>query len=129
MKLIMSDLDGTLADTKMINYYSYAEAAESYGYQIDPDYFCKYCFGRHYMDFLPQITDHNEQMLHEIHQKKNALYSKYLDQAVLNQSLADMIRLCRTEYKTALVTTASRKNTEEILIHFQIENLFDLVLT
>lgn len=32
MKLIIVDLDGTLFDTKNINYHAYKEAMASYGY-------------------------------------------------------------------------------------------------
>lgn len=39
MKLMMIDLDGTLFDTKEINYRAYKEAIEPYGYKIDYQYY------------------------------------------------------------------------------------------
>ena len=46
----------------------------------------------------------------------------------MHHHLFHIIRLVREEYHTAVVTTASRKNTEEILSAFQVRGLFDHVL-
>jgi beta-phosphoglucomutase len=40
-----------------------------------------------------------------------------------------LINLIRAEYKIALVTTASRKNTIDIITTFGVNNLFDLIIT
>ena len=56
MKLIIVDLDGTLFDTKDVNYHAYKEAIAPYGYDMDYKYYCEFCNGRHYLDFLPQVT-------------------------------------------------------------------------
>lgn len=128
-KLIIVDLDGTLFDTKDVNYHAYRDALAFYGYDIDYDYYCKFCNGRHYLDFLPQITTTNETILTAIHKKKKKAYRKYLDKAILNKGLVDIIRLMKAEYKTAVVTTASKENCEDILEKFKLEKLFDLILT
>ena len=128
-KLIIVDLDGTLFDTKDVNYHAYRDALAFYGYDIDYDYYCKFCNGRHYLDFLPQITTTNETILTAIHKKKKKAYRKFLDKAILNRGLVDIIRLMKAEYKTAIVTTASKENCEDILEKFKLEKLFDLILT
>ena len=128
-KLIIVDLDGTLFDTKDVNYHAYRDALAFYGYDIDYDYYCKFCNGCHYLDFLPQITTTNETILTAIHKKKKKAYRKYLDKAILNKGLVDIIRLMKAEYKTAVVTTASKENCEDILEKFKLEKLFDLILT
>lgn len=51
MKLIIVDLDGTLFDTKDVNYHAYKEAIAPYGYDMDYKYYCEFCNGRHYLDF------------------------------------------------------------------------------
>ena len=91
MKL-MIDLDGTLFDTKEINYRAYKEALESYGFEIDYNYYCKFCNGRHYTDFLPQITTDDESILLDMHKRKKEVYSKYLSYGRVNQMLVDLIR-------------------------------------
>lgn len=128
-KLIMVDLDGTLFDTKEVNYLAYKEAIAQYGYSIDYEYYCEFCNGRHYMDFMPQITTDDEKVLSDIHKKKKEAYSKYLSYARLNETLVNILKKCRGEYKEALVTTASKKNTYDILEYFGMLNYFDLVLT
>lgn len=129
MKLIMVDLDGTLFDTKEVNYLAYKDAIEPYGYTIDYDYYCKYCNGRHYLDFLPQITTNDKKILSDIHKRKKEVYPEYLNMAKLNQNLVRILRDCKTNSRTAIVTTASKENTFQILQKFNLLELFDLVLT
>lgn len=129
MKLVIVDLDGTLFDTKDVNYYAYKDAIAPYGYDIDYKYYCEFCNGRHYMDFLPQITTQDEEILKAMHKAKKTAYKNHLDKAALNKGLVDIIRLMKSEYKTAVVTTASRENCYDILKQFNLTELFDLILT
>lgn len=129
MKLMMVDLDGTLFDTREVNYLAYKEAMDVYGFTIDYGYYCNFCNGRHYLDFLPDITTEDKSVLSDIHQRKKAAYKRYLSYAKVNNSLISLIKACRNEYKIALVTTASRENTEDILNEFKINYIFDLILT
>ena len=129
MKLIIVDLDGTLFDTKDVNYHAYKDAIAPYGYEMDYKYYCEFCNGRHYMDFLPQITTNDRDILETMHKVKKNAYKKHLNKAVLNTGLVDIIRLMRKEYKTAVVTTASKENCYDILNQFGLVDLFDLILT
>lgn len=129
MKVIMIDLDGTLFDTRMVNWLSYQEAIKPIGYEIDYKYFCDYCNGRNYMEFLPQITTNNNEILKQIHDRKKKLYPEYLEQAKLNQPLIDLALAAKSQYKIALVTMASKENTDDILNKFGIVDVFDLILT
>lgn len=127
-KLIMVDLDGTLVDTKDINYHAYKDALAKYGYEIDYDYFCAYCNGRHYLDFIPQIVA-DESLYNDIHKTKKSRYSAYLKLARVNDRLVDMLRSMKSAYKLAVVTTASRQNCMELLDANELTSLFDLILT
>ena len=130
MKLLIVDLDGTLFDTKNTNYNAYKEAVVGYGYDIDYEYYCKFCNGRHYLDFLPNITTRDKDVLLKIHADKKRAYRKHVDKAILNTPLVDIIKsMKKTEYKTAIVTTASKMNCDNILDHFELRGLFDLILT
>ena len=130
MKLIIVDLDGTLFDTKDVNYHAYKDAIQPYGYDMDYKYYCEFCNGRHYLDFLPQITTTDEAVLSEMHRAKKSAYNNHLDKAVLNQGLVDILKAMRsTGCKTAVVTTASKQNCYDILSRFGIMDMFDLVLT
>jgi beta-phosphoglucomutase len=128
-KLAIFDLDGTLFDTKDINYLSYKQAINEEGYDLDYNYFCLECNGNHYKEFLPKVLDKvDESLLERIHKRKKTLYSCNLNVARMNKHLFKMIDLIMCEYNIALVTTASRKNCEEILHHFDKYDLFDLIL-
>ena len=129
MKLIIVDMDGTLFDTKDVNFHAYRQALAEHGFSLDYDYYCSYCNGRHYSQFLPQITTEDKQVLSGIHARKKALYPQFLEKARPNEGLIDILRALRGTYRTALVTTASKANCEDILGHFQLADLFDLVLT
>lgn len=129
MKLMMIDLDGTLFDTKEINYRAYKEAIEPYGFEIDYKYYCEFCNGRYYTDFLPKITTTDERILLDMHKRKKEAYSKYLRYGRVNQNLVDMIKARGAECKAALVTTASKQNTFDILNEFSLVGIFDLILT
>ena len=62
-------------------------------------------------------------------QRKKRYYGKFLNKIKLNERLVDIIKLVKPEYKVALVTTASRKNTMEALDSKRIREYFDLILT
>lgn len=129
MKLMMIDLDGTLFDTKEINYRAYKDAIEPYGYDIDYKYYCEFCNGRHYTDFLPQITTTDEKVLLDMHERKKEAYTKYLNYGRVNWALVDIIKNRGKDCKVALVTTASKQNTYDILNEFGLANIFNLILT
>lgn len=128
-KLAMVDLDGTLFDTKNVNYNAYNDALKEYGYEIEYNYYCDFCNGRLYKEFIPKIIGDNTEMLENIHKSKKEYYSKHLDKAILNKGLYDLIKTIKDEYYIALVTTASKKNTLDILKKFKTDELFDLILT
>ena len=129
MKLAMFDMDGTLFNTNNINYHAYKEALQKYNVSIDYDYFCNYCNGRSYKVFIPPLVDNNAQKIEDVHNIKKSAYSKYLDKVIVNEHLFNIIEKIKDEYKIALVTTASKKNTYEILEYTGKKDLFDLILT
>lgn len=130
IRLIMTDLDGTLFDTVTANYLAYQEAMRPFGFNIDREYFSKHCNGRHYREFIPEIIGCNDdKILHEIHTAKKNSYEKYIEYVKINQPLMSLLNMCRDECNIALVTTASRRNTEDILKAFGLEKYFDLVMT
>lgn len=126
-KLILCDLDGTLFDTTKVNYYSYKKALNELGYDMDYDFFIKECYGKHYKTFLP-IIGLNEEEMEKVHKIKKKTYSEYLNEAKVNVHLFNILELIKSEYYIALVTTASTKNSEEILKYFNKKGLFDLIV-
>ena len=127
-KLAIFDMDGTLFDTGEVNYRAYRDALLPYGIDLNRDDFVTKYNGRHYTEFLPVIMGTSE-YLEAVHQAKKVAYVANLAHARVNLHLLGLIRLMRQEYYTAIVTTASRKNTQDILRHYSSEDEFDLTLT
>lgn len=128
-QLIMVDLDGTLLDTRKVNYLAYKDAVNKYGYDLEYDYYCKECNGKYYMEFLPQITTNDKGILEDIHKIKKEKYKSYLSEATINSNLVELLIKLKDTCKIALVTTASKQNTYDILKRFNIFELFDLIIT
>lgn len=126
--LALFDLDGTLFDTRDVNYCAYRDALAPFGVDLDRDYFAEYCNGRHYTQFLPAMMGGTEH-IEEVHRRKKRAYAENLDKARANAHLFEMIRTMGDTYHTAIVTTASRQNTMDILNHFGCASLFEYILT
>ena len=126
--LALFDLDGTLFDTGNVNYYAYKEALGKYGIELDREYFLKECNGRHYTEFLPFLMN-TPDYLEDVHRIKKFTYAANLDKARKNRHLFEIINSLRDTYHTAIVTTASRQNTLDILSFFGYENFFEFLVT
>jgi len=128
-QLAIFDLDGTLFDTREVNFLAYREALREEGHDLDRISFETLGSGRHYKDFLPFIIDRpSDGLMERIHRRKKELYPGFLSQSVINEHLIRLIRLMRDDYHIALVTTASRTNCLDILDYHQIRPLFELIL-
>ena len=102
-KLAIFDLDGTLFDTKDVNYNAYKNAVKIAGIDVNIDYynFCNLYNGKNYKDFLPKIIPNiSEEQMKIIHNLKKSIYIKYLDKAKKNNLLFLMIQeIKKTFYK------------------------------
>ena len=96
-KLAIFDLDGTLFDTKDVNYNAYQNAIKMVEIDVKIDYndFCNLYNGKNYREFLPKIIpDITEEQMKNIHNFKKNIYTKYLDKAKKNNlKLGDKIKL------------------------------------
>ena len=128
-KLAIFDLDGTLFDTGEVNYRAYKKALEDVNLALDRETFLRDFNGRHYKEFLPLLIGERAVDIGEIHDKKCSCYKDFLGHARVNMHLFEIIKAIREEYHIAIVTTASKKNTEDILLFFGVRELFELVLT
>lgn len=128
-KLALFDMDGTLFDTKEVNFKAYQEAFKEQGYELKYADFQKYCLGRQFKDFMPNLIPNNKDVYPIIHKRKKELYPKYLKMARVNQHLINMARMLKKDYTLAIVTTASLQNTMDILNNFELFDLFDFLIT
>lgn len=130
-KLACFDLDGTLFDTNLVNYHAYKKALEEFGFTLDKEYYISKCNGRHYTEFLPIITNNaKREVMEKIHIRKKELYPEFLDKAVVNEGLFQIIDgLRKNGCKTVVVTTASRQNTIDILSYYKKMEYFNDLIT
>jgi haloacid dehalogenase superfamily, subfamily IA, variant 3 with third motif having DD or ED len=127
-KLILCDLDGTLFDTLEVNYHSYKEALNIFNYDLKCDFFLEQCYGKYYKNFLSKLS-FNDEEIEKIHQIKKEYYKKNLKYAKINENLFNILEIIKDFYNIALVTTASKKNSEEILNFFNKKDLFELIIS
>lgn len=128
-KLALFDMDGTIFDTSRVNYLSYKGAAKKLGYNIDEKSFMQVFTGRNYKEFLPVFGITGEEELQFVHEEKKKLYPIFLAEAKENVFVTDIIKNLPCDYVKGLVTTASKKNVEDILTAFKLQNVFDFVIT
>lgn len=131
-RLAIFDLDGTLFDTKDVNFRAYRRATEECGYSFNVDYkfYCDFCNGSNFRAFLPKIISGiSPEGMEKIHIIKKKCYSEYLMHARKNRHLFSIIQCMRSEYNIALVTNASRVNTMDILSYFNVTEVFDWIIT
>ena len=131
-KLAIFDLDGTLFDTKDVNYNAYQNAIKMVEIDVKIDYndFCNLYNGKNYRDFLPKIIpDITEEQMKNIHNFKKNIYTKYLDKAKKNNLLFVILQEMKESFFLSVVTNASKKNVNEILEKFSVKDLFDLLIT
>lgn len=131
-KLAIFDLDGTLFDTKDVNYNAYQNAIKMVEIDVKIDYndFCNLYNGKNYREFLPKIIpDITEEQMKNIHNLKKDIYINYLDKAKKNNLLFAIIQEMKKSFFISIVTNASKKNVDDILEKFSIKELFDLLIT
>lgn len=129
-KLALFDLDGTLFDTEKANYVAYDKACrELCSISLTESFFHEKCMSRNYKDFLP-LAGVPGDMLKPVHDLKKSIYADCIPYIRKNEQLFTIAR-CLKEggTKLCLVTTASEKNTFDILDHFACRDLFDLIIT
>lgn len=130
-KLAIFDLDGTLFDTNHVNYESYKEALKRFHIAMPIDYemYCENWNGRSYKAFLLEVIKNNNELIEKVHNAKMELYEKNLDKARENKDLFAIIEGIKETYYIAIVTTASKKNANQIVKYFHKEKYFDRVIT
>jgi beta-phosphoglucomutase len=129
-KLLICDLDETLVFTNDINFRAYRAALEEFGYGLTQDSYAEHCIGTSWKNFLPIVAPAaTREIIGAIHDRKKLLYRECVEFGRLNNALLDMVKILKANYYTAIVTTASLKNSNDILEYFELKDFFDLMIT
>ncbi|MEI0448200.1 HAD family phosphatase [Brachyspira intermedia] len=143
IKLLIFDMDGTIIDSAYLNYYSYYNALKEFNIELDKDYYYNKCFGLHYKVFTKNILELNNkltndeikdnELIESVHNLKEKIYLENLNLIQIHpfilETLIDNYNKKENKKYTALATTASPKGVYGILKEFQLEKLFDFVIT
>jgi HAD superfamily hydrolase (TIGR01509 family) len=66
--------------------------------------------------------------LEALHKSKLGFFHTFIEDAVLNERLVAMLRGMKETCSVAMVTSCSRKNCDELLEHFKLDDLFEKVI-
>lgn len=128
-KLHITDFDGTLVDTREANYLAYKETLKKvYDYELKlEDYYNN--FGLRINELLEKLKLDIDK-LSDVKKTKARVYKKYFDKIKINKNLYSHLYYAKQNSNiVCLATTASKKNVENLLKYFEIENLFDYIIT
>lgn len=128
-KLYITDFDGTLVDTREANYLAYKESFKKiYDYELKyEDYYNN--FGLRINELLEKLKLDNDK-LSDVKKTKVRVYKKYFDNIRINKTLfLHLYHIKHNDNIVCLATTASKKNVENLLKYFEIDDLFDYIIT
>lgn len=129
IRLIISDLDGTLIDTYSANLEAYREAIKHVSnIDLTAEQYSRY-FGLKFSDLCDALNIPDKDREH-IKEYKSRVYSNYFNLTSINTLLLETLKLRKKEgIKIALGTTAASKNVNNILNYHKLTNFFDYILT
>lgn len=127
-ELIISDFDGTLADTFGANYAAYRDALAPEGIVLTEADYRQY-LGLRFDSFMDHLGIHDPEQRRRIRDAKSEAYPRHFDLLRPNTSLLSTIRAHRaTGGKTAIASTARERNLRAALLHIGAIDDFDLIL-
>jgi beta-phosphoglucomutase len=125
----ITDLDGTLCDTKEANIAAYQLAFADAGVAFDEEAYRQH-FGLRFDDMVHQLAPHSDSLQRQIIiDRKSIHYAEQAGLIELNRPLLRILEHAKASgAKIGLATTARGKNAQAVLDHFNISSLFDAVI-
>ena len=129
IKLIISDFDGTLVDTKEANFLAYRDVLRGIGYELTAQEYDQ-CFGLRFEEFMHRLGILDEAVRKTIQANKAKIYPVYFHRIGVNKNLAQFIETFRQNGgKTVLASTAARHNILNVLAFVRLNDLFDAIIS
>lgn len=128
IKLLITDFDGTLVDTFEANYGAYERAFKEAKVPFTrQDY--RRCFGFRFDRFMEEMNVMDKSVTELIREAKGQYYPEYFHLIRVNKPLVNLLASFRSGGgKTAVASTARRKNLMNVLSYLNLDNNFDLIL-
>ena len=128
IKAIITDFDGTVADTFEANYQSYRDVFVSEGLTLGREQY-RECYGLRFDSFMERMGISDADMRERIRHGKAERYPNHFDLVKPNKIIIRLIeRSKESGVATAIASTARRENLERALQYLGIEGLFDVVV-
>ncbi len=128
IKLLITDFDGTLVKTFRANYLAYQKAFNECGLSLTEEAYYK-CFGYRFERFMEVMEIKNKTIVDSIREKKARFYHEFFSELQLNEPLYGFIKSFKCSGgKTAIASTARRKNLTNALEYLHLLESFDLIL-
>lgn len=132
IKAIITDFDGTLVNTFEANYTAYMLAFKRYyyeiGFELTKEQY-KSCFGLRFDAFMDSVGIKDASIRNKIKNEKARVYPMCFNSLKINDTLVTFIRAAKNSgIKTAIASTAQKKNLMNVLNHLALTDLFDLII-
>lgn len=128
IELLISDFDGTLVDTFSANYMAYQKAFAEQGLCLSESQY-RACFGFRFDEFMKEVGVVDVNISSRIRELKSVYYPFFFDYLNVNKPLLHFIEMFHVAGgKTAIASTARKKNLINALAHIGVLDTFDYVL-
>lgn len=130
IRLILTDFDGTLVDTRRANARAYIATLAEAGIRIDEETYLARYFGMRCNEFLTAMGIGDAAERERLRLRKIALYPSFFDSLRLNEPLWNFCRSFRAQGgRVWIVSTGSRANIDHVIRHLGLEGGFDGILS
>lgn len=130
IRLLLLDLDGTLADTRHAHALAYVATLREAGYALTEEEYATRYFGMRCNEFLTSMGIADPAERERLRLRKIALYPTYLDSLQLNRPLWEFSRAFRADGgRVWIVSTGSRANIDNTMRHLGIADGVDGILS
>jgi HAD superfamily hydrolase (TIGR01509 family) len=129
-RVLLFDLDGTIAETDSLHLPTWVDALQPYGVEVDEEFYGDRISGRNteeiVRELLPDLTDEQGRSIGDA---KEASFRERVSELEPMPGLVDFIERGRKRGMwIALVTNAPEENVETILLALKLRDFFDLVV-
>lgn len=129
-RVLLFDLDGTLAETDSLHLPTWVDVLEPHGIEVDDEFYRQRISGRSngevVADLLPELPTEKGR---EMTDAKEASFRERAAELEPLPGLVDYLReVNRRGLATALVTNAPQENVEAVLLALELGDFFDEVI-
>lgn len=129
VKLLITDFDGTLADTFEANFLAYQKAFAMFGLELTEQQY-RDCFGFRFDDFMSHMGINDNDTKNGIRLAKGDFYPLFFDKLIVNDPLLTLLKTFKNSGGlTAVASTARKENLMNALNFIDAADAFSLILT